>query len=293
MNIDQLKILQTIVRTGSINEAAKKLFKTQPALSMAIKRLECEIGFELFNRNKYRLELNEQGTIFYQRSQNILSELEQLKSLSDAFNQGIEHELTINIEGPAMLPRIFDSVKRVQEKFPHTQLQIHTEKLLHGLKNLASQEVDLTIIPWIDAFNLEGEFQTKPIDSLAFTFCIHKKLAANFGISGIEQITPETLKHIPQLSPTDMAFNLSDTPLLRKISHSIVKVDDIHCYIESLKAQLGWGPMMSIMVPTQITDDFWLFDLEPKDTQVKVEVRVVKNKNKILGPVAQFLWDSL
>lgn len=293
MNIEQLKILITVAKSGSINEAAKKLHKTQPALSMAIKRLEKDIGFELFDRKHYRLELNERGSIFYQRSQNILAELEQLKSLSKAMNRGEEHELVINIEGPAILPQVFESFKLVQQKYPQTQLHIQTVKLLHGLKKLLDENADLTITPWIDAFNLEDLYETKPITTLAFTFCIHKQLAQRYNITSPNQINTSILQNIPQLSPTEMAFNLSNTPLLKKISHSIVQVDDIHCYIEALKSQLGWGPVLTSMLPNNIIDDFLLFDIELEENRLNIEVRVAKAKNKILGPVAQYLWDNL
>lgn len=293
MNIEQLKIIQTVVKHGSINEAAKKLHKTQPALSMAIKRLESEIGFSLFNRDGYRLALNDKGQIFYQKSQHILAELEQLESLSDAINRGEEHELTVNIEGPAMHPMVFSAFKSIQRMYPHTQLNIQTVKLLHGLKNLIAGNVDLTITPWIDAFNLEGDFQTKAITSLDFEFCIHKSLAAEYDLNAPSDINANRLKAIPQLSPTELAFNLSNTPLLKKISHNIVKVDDIHCYMQSLRGQLGWGPILKSLLPSDSIDEFWFFELGPKDEQFTIDVRVAKTKNKVLGPVAQALWQAL
>lgn len=292
MNLEQLKIIQTVVKCGSINEAAKRLHKTQPALSMAIKRLEDELGFVIFDRESYRLTLNDKGKIFYRRSQNILAELAQLQSLSQAMNRGEEHELIINIEGPAMLPEVFRAFKTLQVQYPYTQLNIQTVKLLHGLKNLTNDAIDLTITPWIDAFNLEGEFQTKAITRLEFQFCMHKSLAQQYQLSTTD-IDEQALKAVPQISPTELAFDLSETPLLKQISHTIVRVDDIHCYVASLHAGLGWGPILKTMIPTDIIDEFVFFDLNSTHEQFQIEVRIAKTKNKILGPVAQFLWDSL
>ena len=50
MTLTQLRYVITIADTGSMNEAAKALFISQPSLSQAVKELETEIGVELFKR---------------------------------------------------------------------------------------------------------------------------------------------------------------------------------------------------------------------------------------------------
>ena len=51
MTLQQLKYALTIADCGSMNEAAKTLFLSQPSLSETIRELETEIGFELFVRS--------------------------------------------------------------------------------------------------------------------------------------------------------------------------------------------------------------------------------------------------
>ena len=51
MRIQQLHYIIKIVETGSMNEAAKQLFITQPSLSNAVRDLEREMGIEIFIRN--------------------------------------------------------------------------------------------------------------------------------------------------------------------------------------------------------------------------------------------------
>ena len=48
MRIQQLHYIIKIVETGSMNEAAKQLFITQPSLSNAVRDLENEMGIEIF-----------------------------------------------------------------------------------------------------------------------------------------------------------------------------------------------------------------------------------------------------
>lgn len=64
MTLQQLKYMIEVVRYGSINEAAKRLFVTQPSLSNAIKELETEVGIELFLRTAKGIALTTDGAEF-------------------------------------------------------------------------------------------------------------------------------------------------------------------------------------------------------------------------------------
>ena len=50
MTIQQLKYIIKIVECGSITEAARQMYISQPSLSAALKELESEFGIELFYR---------------------------------------------------------------------------------------------------------------------------------------------------------------------------------------------------------------------------------------------------
>lgn len=64
MTLQQLKYMIEVVSCGSINEAAKRLYITQPSLSSAIKELETEIGIEMFVRTSKGIALTVDGAEF-------------------------------------------------------------------------------------------------------------------------------------------------------------------------------------------------------------------------------------
>lgn len=70
MTLNQLKYVIAISREDSINEAAKKLFISQPSLTTALRSLEQELGFDIFIRSKNGISLTVQGAEFlgYARS---------------------------------------------------------------------------------------------------------------------------------------------------------------------------------------------------------------------------------
>lgn len=79
MRIQQLKYLETIAQTGSMNEAAKELFISQPSLTQAIKELEKEYQVQLFIRSKVGMTLTDEGRTFINYARNILDQVNLLE----------------------------------------------------------------------------------------------------------------------------------------------------------------------------------------------------------------------
>ncbi len=55
MNFTQLTVFREVMDSGSISQTAKKLGRTQPAISLAIKNLERSLGLSLFERRGRQL----------------------------------------------------------------------------------------------------------------------------------------------------------------------------------------------------------------------------------------------
>ena len=64
MTLQQLKYALAIADCGSMNEAAKQLFISQPSLSETMKELEAEIGIEIFLRSNRGISLTPEGEEF-------------------------------------------------------------------------------------------------------------------------------------------------------------------------------------------------------------------------------------
>ncbi len=75
MDFHQLECFRLVAKYENITKAANELYISQPSLSMTIKRLEAEIGAELFERRGKRIYLNESGKLFLYHIENIDAEL--------------------------------------------------------------------------------------------------------------------------------------------------------------------------------------------------------------------------
>lgn len=76
MELRQLNYFLEIARCGTMSEAAKCLHVSQPALSSALKDLERELGFPLFDRQGKHLKINSYGTYYAQRVKNVFATLD-------------------------------------------------------------------------------------------------------------------------------------------------------------------------------------------------------------------------
>jgi DNA-binding transcriptional LysR family regulator len=65
VTLQQLKYVIEVSIRGSMNEAAKRLFISQPSLSNAIKDLEAEINITIFERTNKGITLSKEGRSFW------------------------------------------------------------------------------------------------------------------------------------------------------------------------------------------------------------------------------------
>src|ERR687890_2771995 len=72
MDLSELQVFLTVASERSFSKAAKKLHRTQPAVSQAIKRLEDELGERLFDRSSRDGTLTEAGRLLQDYAQRLL-----------------------------------------------------------------------------------------------------------------------------------------------------------------------------------------------------------------------------
>jgi DNA-binding transcriptional LysR family regulator len=141
----QLRAFLTIVRSGSLGLAAEALHVTQPALSRIVRKLETQLGVQLFERHSKGMELTSFGHALLPHA-TVLSEeaalaLDQINSL-----RGLGHgTLRIGAIGSAaitMLPAILERMLRQWPKL-HVQITEAVEDVLETA--LTNNTIDVAI----------------------------------------------------------------------------------------------------------------------------------------------------
>lgn len=101
MSLTELKFIVAVAQERSFRRAAEKCFVTQPALSLAIKKLEEELNIVIFERNRKDITMTEIGEKIVEQASRVLEETARIKQLADmgknqlkgTFKLGIIHSV--------------------------------------------------------------------------------------------------------------------------------------------------------------------------------------------------------
>lgn len=95
MELLQLQYFKTIAECQHITKAANKLMISQPSLSNTLSRIENELGVQLFDRQGRNIVLNNYGKIVLEHANNILRELDNIRTEIDDLEQRHDKVITI------------------------------------------------------------------------------------------------------------------------------------------------------------------------------------------------------
>jgi len=123
MNFKQLEFFRKTAELENISKAAKELFIAQPALSKAIKDLENELGYTLFDRIGKQIQLNQNGEILYKHVLHLqydFSHMENELREANAQKSGSIH-VSFRVSS-SLLPAILQSF---YAKYPDSNLKVY------------------------------------------------------------------------------------------------------------------------------------------------------------------------
>ncbi|KYK87118.1 LysR family transcriptional regulator, partial [Aggregatibacter actinomycetemcomitans serotype d str. SA2200] len=138
MNINQLKTFIVLADCLSVTETSKRLFCTQPAVSIKIRKLEETLNTVLFERINNRLYLTEQGKIFYSYAEQIISTLEMSVEHLHKYDDPNYGKIIIGAShfvGVYLLPQVIAEYRKLS---PNVELRLEilsSQQLIQGLEN--------------------------------------------------------------------------------------------------------------------------------------------------------------
>lgn len=137
MTITQLRYVLAVAEHQNFTKAAKKVFVTQPTLSMQIQKLEEELAIQIFKRDKKPIELTEVGKRIVNQARKIVDESERIQDIVDQQKGFIGGEFKIGII-PTVMPTLLPMfLKTLVTKYPQIDLKIEdisTDQLIDKLE---------------------------------------------------------------------------------------------------------------------------------------------------------------
>ncbi|HFI0102031.1 TPA: LysR family transcriptional regulator [Streptococcus suis] len=155
MNIQQLRYVVAIANSGTFREAAEKMYVSQPSLSISIRDLEKELGFQIFSRTSSGTFLTQKGMEFYEKAQALVKGFDQFEHLYLQPEEG-EKTFSISSQHYDFLPPLITEFSRSHPQYPH--FRIFESTTVQILDEVAQGYSELGII-YLNERNTKGIMQ--------------------------------------------------------------------------------------------------------------------------------------
>jgi DNA-binding transcriptional LysR family regulator len=245
MELTQLEFFLMVVEEGSFSKAAVRVFRTQPAVSIAIRRLEEEIGAPLFDRSQKTPTLTDAGELVYDyakrmltlrdHAQNVVSELRSLER--GRVRIGANESTSLYI-----LPHL---ILQYREQHPNVKLEIYRHVSERLPREVLDRNVDFALL----AFEpVDSDLESFPIlkDETVLIMSPEHALAKRESVK-IEELGEESfLAHNVKTASRRKvieAFAQHHTPL--NITLELATIETIKRFVQ-LKIGLAFVPRMCV-----------------------------------------------
>ncbi|MDD5471579.1 MAG: hydrogen peroxide-inducible genes activator [Sideroxydans sp.] len=153
MTLNELRFIVAVAQERNFRRAAEKAFISQPALSLAIQKLEDELGLKIFERGKNEVSLTPVGTAIVEQAQRVLEEAEHIREIAAQGKNQLSTPLRIGIihsVSPYLLP---DLIPELRKLAPHMALEVEENITANLEALLRNGKLDVIIIalPFGDA----------------------------------------------------------------------------------------------------------------------------------------------
>jgi len=146
MNLKRLDYFCQLVDTGNFTKAARQIGIAQPALSIAIKNLEKELGLKLINRAEKNSLLTAEGKVLHQSARKILAQAKQIKQELQEMKDLSRGSIKLGVSammGSYYFPQVLTVFK---QEYPHITINLIDQGTSTLEKMLLNGELDIAAV---------------------------------------------------------------------------------------------------------------------------------------------------
>jgi DNA-binding transcriptional LysR family regulator len=124
MDLSELQVFLTVAREGSFSRAAERLYRTQPAVSLAIRKLEEDLGQRLFVRGARPVRLTDAGMLLKDYAERLINLRDEVKKgLTEL--EGLQRgELSLGVN-ESSIHALLPAIAKFRELHPGVQIRVH------------------------------------------------------------------------------------------------------------------------------------------------------------------------
>jgi DNA-binding transcriptional LysR family regulator len=282
MELYPLQVFLTVATEKSFSRAAEKLLRTQPAISLALQRLELELGERLIDRSGKELILTDAGRTVLDYARRFQSLQQELDNSIAELRDNSAGRLTIGANESTTL-YLLRHIERYRELYPKVKVQVRRSFSSKIPNELLDGNLELGVVSYDPS---DERLRTKVIysDSLAFIVSPKHRLAHRKTVS-ISELGSETFIAHNVVSPyRDLVlrqFQRHKVPLCME-----VEMPTIETIRKLVQSNVGVAFLPRMCVEQEI-EQRMVCEVKVKEMHVERKIRLVYPTRRALSHAAK------
>ncbi|MCU4502431.1 LysR family transcriptional regulator [Acinetobacter sp. WU_MDCI_Abxe161] len=286
INQEQLLMFQAVIETGSFSAAARKLGKVPSAVSMSIANLEIDLNLTLFDRKGREPVPTDEARVLYEKTSQLLIEMNQWKQHAHALSTGLEANLTIVIVSELLHTNWTDYICLLESRFPDLQINIVSAPQEDALQMLLDGSAQLALM--FERENLDNREQFVELKREALIPVISN----NHPLANQNQVSYEQILTTRQIVVASRDETLKPELLFSK---HYWRTDNHHSACLMILRNLGWGvlPQEMFKENPELKNKLKILDLLDFTPRFEYYVDLVWSRESELGAAARYLIEYI
>lgn len=286
INQEQLLMFQAVIETGSFSAAARKLGKVPSAVSMSIANLEIDLDLTLFDRKGREPVPTDEARVLYEKTSQLLIEMNQWKQHAHALSTGLEANLTIVIVSELLHTNWTDYICLLEGHFPDLQINIVSAPQEDALQMLLDGSAQLALMFEREHLDNREQFvELKPEALIPVISNSHPLASQN-------QVSYEQILTTRQIVVASRDETLKPELLFSK---HYWRTDNHHSACLMILRDLGWGvlPQEMFKENPELKNKLKILNLLDFTPRFEYYVDLVWSRESELGAAARFLIEHI
>ncbi len=204
MNLQHLKYVIEIEKTGSISKASENLFMSQPNLSRAVKELEESLGILIFKRTPKGIDTTAKGKEFLGFAKGIISQMDEVEKY---YKKEETNRQVFNISVPRAnyIAHAFINFSKSLELDQNIEINYRETNNMRAIKNITNEEYSLGIVRFISSYHnyFDLFLESKDIESKFICKFKYQVLMSKDHPLANQELTAENLSNYIEVTHGD------------------------------------------------------------------------------------------
>jgi DNA-binding transcriptional LysR family regulator len=281
MDLSELQVFLMVAREGSFSRAAERLYRTQPAVSLAIRKLEDGLGQPLFVRGARPVRLTDAGTLLREYAERLLNLREEVKKGLQELEGLKRGELSLGVN-ESSIHALLPALATFRESHPGVQVRLHRMFSRDIPHEVVNYRLDLGAVSFIPR---DAQLQATEIlkDELTLVVPLKHPLAKRKEVD------------VEELAKESFIAHIVESPFRRKVIELFTKHKSVLNMpmelptIESIKrfVQMGMGvAIVPRMCVTWELEHGWLKEVKIRQMNIPRHLYIISRRGARLPHAA-------